>query len=153
MSEVTKLTKFTVHERLDYIKEHLADGVEPDWNEFHTIARNMMVFKKTKHKTKHGNYVFVIVNLIIPVGTRIYIGSTIKCRAAKAFVHSQTTLRGAKCDKSYPAFFGQLHWNVPAPPYITGATYIPDKFELRNITCGGGIHFFTTLNEAYYYST
>lgn len=144
------------HQKFSYISNHTEDHVGEFC--FVRLNKDMKAFKHTVTH-RHQN---VVVNLIIPGGTKIFIGFArhdsqfMKCRAERAFVHSQSISEYQNSqnsmgviDNSYSA------WLAPCKQlfnYKNGAVVKPmQPFDNTNRECTSGIHFFVTLHEAYYY--
>lgn len=133
-----------------YFLEHVKQTSK---SEFYKVVKPLYVFKKTY---KGGND--VVVNLIIPVGAKIYApdsaGWTVdecsgyrKMRASKAIVHSQALRHGSRrqVDNSRS---GHNYSFI----YKNGAVVKPEEeFSYESSQCASGIHFFLNLADAYHY--
>lgn len=152
-------TKFTTAEKLDYIREHTNDYSALQ-DTFVALNADMKVFKATRIITSEKDLpvrsMSVVVNMILPAGTIVYIGSdhsysgNLKCRASRAMVISQyKRFDYSPINNSFP----KLGATYPGgrSPYINGQMYWPAAFSTEYQECAGGVHFFTTLYEAYRY--
>lgn len=158
---VNQYTKFTNDQKLDYIREHttLCTGnIITLSRGMHLLTKDMNVFKTAHTPYRNCN---VIVNLVIPANTFIFLGTSspngfLKCRAERAFVHSQCTIPAIwegkqsqlSCDRSVPIHRGL---DVPFLEYVNGQHVYPNRFSQLHEECAPGIHFFVTLYEAFNY--
>lgn len=152
---------FTLCQKLAYIQEHVNPDIVVKQKKIVQLTKDMKVFKKTvSSRSAH-----VIVNMIIPAGSFIHVGSTygdtpysiysLKCRASKAKVISQFASpspyrRMTKIPVEVKESRPKTYCNANTV-YCTGDTIVPDKFSRQLHECANGIHFFVTLKEAYDY--
>lgn len=160
---IDRRTRFSNSDKFDYIMKHTNDRPVLHDGVFVKLSKDMKVFKQTlcyfDRIGRAGRCVRgkVIVNLIIPAGTSVFIGHLnmygdsqyveMKCRAEKAFVHSQFMRSGnTEIRSSFPVRYRNTNM-----VYSTGKMSYPRVFDPRPDTCSDGIHFFVTLYEAYNY--
>jgi hypothetical protein len=104
-----------------------------------TLTADVKVFKKIYCGTTP-----LVANLILPAGTRVHITDH-KCRADKAIVHSMFTLRGVEKNMGRSSHCTDF-------VYRKGKTVVPTYgFSPYRDVCAGGIHFFLSSRQAYYY--
>jgi hypothetical protein len=112
----------------------------PVFNHHHVLKYAVKAFKKAYSTPYRAP---VIVNLIIPAGTLVYISSG-KCRAASALVDSIHLAGGCKARESHA-----ISGYTTSFEYVPGATVVPDNgFDMQEYECAAGIHFFLTIQEA-----
>jgi hypothetical protein len=121
---------------------------------FFRVTAEMHVFKRTFLHLRNGLTNRVIVNLVIPVGAKVYWEpqgfqrdiNNRKIRCSKAFVHSQFT------QSSKTALdVSRSGWDNTE--YHTGKFVRPDYFSKERDTCSAGIHFFLNLQDALKYNS
>lgn len=154
--------KYSNAAKLAYIRQHVDPSTKVKNSCIVTLNKDMKVFKQTIH-ARSGQQT-VLVNMIIPAGATIHIGrgnvGCMKCRADKAKVISQfgydrwrdnytlNNSRPFEVLRSFPKMgLGSTNF-----VYITSKDIVPDKFAYVLQECAGGIHFFVTLQEAYWYN-
>jgi hypothetical protein len=128
------------------------------WDGAHLILNeDLHVFKqarfwKPRELWGYGDGEKVIVNLIIPRGSRIYIGRVrmqgvhYKVRASQAMVHSIANFQGKEKDIAY-ALYDRMY------SYKPGKLKRPEKpFYMGFNECGSGIHFFLDIGSALQYN-
>ena len=140
---------FSTKEKLDYLQAHLKEGKKAELREFFILDKDLKVFKKLSSITVLSRG-FVIANLIIPKGTKIYVGyvgllGELKLRAEKAYVFSI-------CEEGRPHHSYGFSIHDKRFKYTKGETVRPtEEFSLLHSSCQSGIHFFLTLKEAWEY--
>lgn len=89
----------------------------------------------------------VIINMIIPAGSIVYMGSNCgfaKCRANKALVYSIFTHKGEAVGSAHSdRYIGFI--------YYKGKPVTPKRFEDDFKVCASGIHFFVDVKSAVLY--
>lgn len=123
---------------------------DSDNNRFLTTTESHLVFKKVIANYNKDNEEYMVALLEIPVGTRVYVGTSYwpsvprKCRAEKAIVHGFFDLHGNPC---FEPILSSMH--SPRYRYWAGKIARPsEKFSTFSEECESGIHFFTSFEEA-----
>lgn len=149
--------EFTNGDKLAYLQQHVKRTIKPALltGNFATLNKDLRVFKKARMLKDDSK---VIVNMIIPAGSKIYIGRSfvninttkLKCRADKAKIVS--------IHKAMAFQKGSSKVNEARSLYSNRFIYYPNtiiepenKFSREYEECSSGIHFFTTLYEALTY--
>lgn len=131
-----------------------------------TLTKPITGYKKVYSKEHDSDSNHVVATLCIPAGAVVRMGTN-KCRTSVAFVSDMTligpvTIKGCGCQYCEATHMRRQSGDFPKPhasparssydstfDYALGTVVRPTKdFNLGDLDCAEGIHFFRTFEEA-----